>query len=197
VQVNKGPCDPLSPSEVLPGTLSRPPNGLVSVGRSLSRDDAVIASLFCDGEPSADRPARAGAHHDRVTRSDVRPATAEADARSLCADVMHGIGSVSRLWRCLAKGVLTDELAWLRVRDAAAAAECLSCFPRALSVRIVGDARAGDIGAVLGSRSVMRLALETNNVMRGCEGLGQLVGLRALYIEEKQERRRWRRASQE
>jgi hypothetical protein len=116
---------------------------------------------------------------------DVRPATAEADARSLCADVMHGIGSVSRLWRKLAKGVLMgDELAWLGVRGAAAAAECMSCFPRALSLRIVGNARAGDIGAVLGSRSAMRLALETNNVMRDCEGLGQLVGLRALYIAE-------------
>ena len=114
---------------------------------------------------------------------DVRPATTEADARSLCAVVMHGIGSVSRLWRCLAKGVLMgDELAWLRVRGAAAAAECMSCFPRALSLRIVGGARARDIGAVLGSRSVMRLALATNAVMRGCEGLGPLVGLRALYI---------------
>ena len=28
----------------------------------------------------------------------------------------------------------------------------------------------------------MRLALETNDVMRDCDGLGQLVGLRALYI---------------
>ena len=47
---------------------------------------------------------------------DVRPATAEEDARSLYADVMHGIGSVSRLWRKLAKGVLMgDELTWLRV----------------------------------------------------------------------------------
>ncbi len=114
---------------------------------------------------------------------DARPATAEAGARSLCADVMHGIGSVSRLWRRLVKGVLMgDELVWLRVPGAAAAAECMSCFPRALSLRIVGDARSGDIGAVLGSRSVMRLALETNNVIRDCEGLGQLVGLRALCI---------------
>ena len=40
---------------------------------------------------------------------DVRPATAEADARSLCADVLRGIGSVSRLWRRLAKGVLMGE----------------------------------------------------------------------------------------
>ena len=121
---------------------------------------------------------------------DVRPATAEALAdaifgRSLCADVLRGIGSVSRLWRRLAKGVLMgDELAWLRVPGAAAAAECMSCFPRALSLLIVGGARAGDIGAVLGSRSVMRLALATNDVMRDCEGLGQLVGLRALYIAE-------------
>ena len=53
---------------------------------------------------------------------DVRPATAEAAARSLCADVLRGIGSVSRLWRRLAKGVLMgDELAWLRVPGAAAA----------------------------------------------------------------------------
>jgi hypothetical protein len=110
------------------------------------REDAVIASRFCDGE---------------------RPATAEADARSPYADVMHGTGSVSRLWRKLpvAKGVLTgdcaqDELAWLRAPCAAAAAECMSGFPRALSLRIVrvGDARAGDIGSVLGStrRSVTR-----------------------------------------
>ena len=116
---------------------------------------------------------------------DVRPATTVADARSLCAVVMHGIGSVSRLWRRLAKGVLMgDELAWLRVPGAAAAAECMSCFPRALSLRIVGGARAGDIGAVLGSRSVMRLALATNDVMRDCVGLGPLVGLRALYITQ-------------
>ena len=114
---------------------------------------------------------------------DMRPATAEADAGSLYADVMHGIGSVSRLWRKLAKGVLMgDELAWLRVPGAAAAAACMSCFPRALSVRIVGGARAGDIGAVLGSRSVVTLAVANNRTMRGCEGLGQLVGLRALYI---------------
>jgi hypothetical protein len=39
---------------------------------------------------------------------------------------------------------------------------------------------AGGIGAVLGSRSVMRLAIADNRMMRGCEGLGQLVGLRAL-----------------
>ena len=115
----------------------------------------------------------------------VRPATADADARSLCADMMRGIGSVSRLWRRLGKGVLMgDKLAWLRVPGAAAAAECMSSFPRALSLRIVGGARAGDIGAVLGSRSVMRLAIANNRMMRGCDGLGQLVGLRALYITQ-------------
>ena len=75
-----------------------------------------------------------------------------------------------------------DELAWLRVPGAAAAAECMSCFPRALSVRIVGGGRAGDIGVVLGSRSVMRLAIADNGTMRSCESLGQLVGLRALHI---------------
>jgi hypothetical protein len=59
----------------------------------------------------------------------------------------------------------------------------MSSFPRALSLRIAGDTRAGDIGAVLGSRPVMRLAIANNRMMRGCKGLGQLVGLRALYIE--------------
>ena len=55
---------------------------------------------------------------------DVRPATAEADANSLCADVMHGIGSVSRLWRRLcADGRLT----WMRVPGAAAAES--ACLP--------------------------------------------------------------------
>ena len=44
---------------------------------------------------------------------DVKPATAEADARSLYTDVMHGIGSVSTLWRCLVRGVLMgDERHW-------------------------------------------------------------------------------------
>jgi hypothetical protein len=73
--------------------------------------------------------------------------------------MMRGIGSASKLWRHLAKGVLMgDERAWLRVPGAAAASECLSSFPRAQSLSIVGGARVGDIGAVLGSRSVMRLA---------------------------------------
>ncbi len=90
---------------------------------------------------------------------------------------------MSRLWRRLAKGVLMgDELAWLRIPGAAAAAECMASFPRALSLRIDGGARAADIGAVLGSRSVMRLEIAHSPLMRGCEGLGQLVGLRALYI---------------
>ena len=77
-----------------------------------------------------------------------------------------------------------DELAWLRVQGAAEAAECLSSFPHAKSLRIVGDAAAGEIVAVLGSGSVARLAIANNSVVRDCEGLGQLVGLRALYIRQ-------------
>ena len=116
---------------------------------------------------------------------DARPTTAEAGARSLCADMMHGIGSASKLWRRLAKGVLMgDELAWLIVTGAATAAECMDSFPTARSLRIVGNARAGDVGAVLGSRSVTRLEIVRNNVICGCDGLGQLVGLRALCITE-------------
>ena len=110
---------------------------------------------------------------------DVMPATAKAVERSLCATMMRGIGSASKLWRHLAKGVLMrDELAWLTVPGAAAAAECISSFPRALSLRVVGGARGGDIAAVLGSRLVIRLALAKNNVMHDCDGLSQLVGLR-------------------
>ena len=118
---------------------------------------------------------------------DVTPATARAVERSNRIEssnrMMRGIGSASKLWRHLAKGVLMrDELAWLTVPGAAAAAECISSFPRALSLRVVGRARGGDVAAVLGSRFVIRLALAKNNLMRDCEGLGQLVGLRALYI---------------
>jgi hypothetical protein len=112
-------------------------------------------------------------------------AAADAEARSLYAGLIGGIGSVCRTWRRLVKGVLMgDELAWLRVRGAAEAAECLSSFPHAKSLRIVGNVAAGEIVAVLGSRSVARLAIAHNRVVRGCEGLGQLVGLRALYITE-------------
>jgi hypothetical protein len=116
---------------------------------------------------------------------DSKSAAADAEARSLYAGLMGGIGSVCRSWRRLVKGVLMDdELAWLRVQGAAEAAECLSSFPHAKSLRIVGDAAAGEIVAVLGSRSVARLAIANNNVVRHCECLDQLVGLRALYITE-------------
>ena len=116
---------------------------------------------------------------------DSTSAAADAEARSLYAGLMGGIGSVCGSWRRLAKGVLMgDELAWLRVQGAAEAAECLSSFPHAKSLHIVGDAAAGEIVAVLGSRSVARLAIAKNNVVRDCEGLDQLVGLRALYITE-------------
>jgi hypothetical protein len=110
-------------------------------------------------------------------------AAADAEARSRYSGVMGGIGSVCRSRRRLAKGVLMgDELAWLRVQGAAEAAECLSSFPHAKSLRIVGDAAAGEIVSALGSGSVARLAIAHNSVVRDCEGLGELVGLRALCI---------------
>ena len=109
--------------------------------------------------------------------------SADAEARSLCAGVIGGIGSVCRSWRRLAKGVLMgDELAWLRVHGASEAAECLSSFPHAKSLRIVGDAAAGEIASAQGSGWVARLAIANNSVVRDCEGLGGLVGLRALCI---------------
>ena len=111
--------------------------------------------------------------------------SADAEARSLYAGLMGGIGSVCRSWRRLVKGVLMgDELAWLRVQGAAEAAECLSSFPHAKSLRIVGDAAAGEIVSALGAGSVARLAITKNNVVRNCECLYHLVGLRALYITE-------------
>ena len=114
---------------------------------------------------------------------DSTSAAADAEARSLYAGLMGGIGSVCRSWRRLVKGILMgDELAWLRVQGAAEAAECLSSFPHAKSLRIVGDAAAGEIVAVLGSGSVARLAIANNSVVRDCECLDQLVGLRALEI---------------
>jgi hypothetical protein len=116
---------------------------------------------------------------------DSTSAAADAEARSLYAGLIGGIGSVCRSWRRLVKGVLMgDELAWLSVWGAAEAAECLSSFPHAKSLRIVGAAAAGEIVSALGSGSVARLAIRNNYVVRDCEGLDQLVGLRALYITE-------------
>ena len=116
---------------------------------------------------------------------DSTSAAADAEARSLYFGLIGGIGSVCRSWRRLAKGVLMgDERAWLRVQGAAEAAECLSSFPHAKSLRIVGDAAAGEIVSALGSGSVARLAIATNSVVRNCECLDQLVGLRALKITE-------------
>jgi hypothetical protein len=116
---------------------------------------------------------------------DSTSATADAEARSLYSGVIGGIGSVCRSWRRLAKGLLMgDERAWLRVQGAAEAAECLSSFPHAKSLRIVGDAAAGEIASALGSGSVARLAIANNSVVRDCEGLGELVGVRALCITE-------------
>ena len=114
---------------------------------------------------------------------DSTSAAADAEARSLYFGLIGGIGSVCRSWRRLVKSVLVgDELAWLRVQGAAEAAECLSSFPHAKSLRIVGDAAAGEIVSALGSGSVARLAISNNSVVRDCEGLGQLAGLRALWI---------------
>ena len=116
---------------------------------------------------------------------DSTSAAADAEARSLYAGLIGGIGSVCRSWRRLVKGVLMgDELAWLRVQGAAEAAECLSSFPHVKSLRIVGDAAAGEIVSALRSGSVARLAIESNHVVRDCEGLDQLGDLRALYITE-------------
>jgi hypothetical protein len=116
---------------------------------------------------------------------DSTSAAADAEARSLYSGLMRGIGSVCRSWRRLVKGVLMgDELAWLRVRGAAEAAECLSSFPHAKSLRIVGDVAAGEIASALGSGSVARLTILSNSVVRDCEGLGELVGLRALRITQ-------------
>ena len=116
---------------------------------------------------------------------DSTSAAADAEARPLYAGLVGGIGSVCRSWRRLVKGILMgDELAWLRVQGAAEAAECLSSFPHAKSLRIVGDAAAGEIVSALGSGSVARLAITNNSVVCGCEGLDQLVALRALYMTE-------------
>jgi hypothetical protein len=116
---------------------------------------------------------------------DSTSAAADAKARLRYSGLMGGIGSICRSWRRLVKGVLMgDELAWLRVKGAAEAAECLSSFPHAKSLRIVGDAAAGEIVSALGSGSVARLAIGYNHVVRDCEVVDQLVGLRALYITE-------------
>jgi hypothetical protein len=54
----------------------------------------------------------------------------------------------------------------------------------AKSLRIVGDAAAGETVSALGSGSVAWLPIANNNVVRDCECLDQSVGLRALYNTE-------------
>ena len=104
----------------------------------------------------------------------VKPATAEADAKSLYAGVMGKIGSVCKAWRGPVKRVLMgDDLAWLSVRGTAEAAKCLSSFPHPLSLRIVGDAAAESLAVLLGSTSVARLALKDNGAVRDCRGISQ------------------------
>jgi hypothetical protein len=99
------------------------------------------------------------------------------------ADLMRGIGAVSIGWRRLAKeSRMRDGLAWLRVSGACTAAECLSAFPCARSIRINGRARPRDVVAVLASRSVEQLALEHNDAVRNCRSLGRCVGLRTLQL---------------
>jgi hypothetical protein len=67
------------------------------------------------------------------------------------------------------------------------AAECLSAFPQARSLRIEGawnvpnKVRAGDVAAVLASRAVERLDLSSAD-MRSCSRLGNMAGLRALRL---------------
>ncbi len=91
----------------------------------------------------------------------------------LYTGMMGGIGSVYNAWRHLVKRVLMgDELAWLSVSGAATPAECLSSFAHARSLHVVGGAQAGHIGMVMDQKSMARLALENDNVMRDFKGLG-------------------------
>jgi hypothetical protein len=76
-------------------------------------------------------------------------------------ETMAGIGSVSKAWRRLTKAVLMrDDRMYLVTSGMCDAAECLSAFPQARSLRIEGawnvpnKVRAGDVAAVLASRAV-------------------------------------------
>ena len=109
-------------------------------------------------------------------------------------ETMAGIGSVSKAWRRLTKAeLMRDDRMYLVASGMCDAAECLSAFPQARSLRIGagiggawnvparGKARAGDIAAVLASRAVERLDLCSADV-RSCSRLGNMAGLRALRL---------------
>ena len=105
-------------------------------------------------------------------------------------ETMAGIGSVSKAWRRITKAVLMrDDRIYLVASGMCDAAEFLSAFPQARSLRIGGawnvpargKARAGDIAAVLASRAVERLDLCSAD-MRSCSRLGNMAGLRALRL---------------
>ena len=142
-----------------------------------ARSSTALPSSIFSARPEGHLPEKA----IFLILSHMRVAAGE-EARALYAGMMCGIGSASRSWRSFAKNVLMeDELAWLSV-SGAAAADCLTAFPHAHSLRITGDARAADIAAVVASRPVVRLALASNGRLLNCEGLGRLVGLHTLQI---------------
>ena len=94
---------------------------------------------------------------------------------------------MSKDWRRLAtEMMLTDESAWLRVKDASAAA-CVSAFPHARSLRVTGrikrNGRQEDFVPLLGSKSIVRLELMDNAEMESCVRLGKLTRLRALGLD--------------
>jgi hypothetical protein len=101
--------------------------------------------------------------------------------------LIGGAGSTTKAWRLLVKGMMAqDDRAYLAVPGVAAAAECLSAFPRSLALRIKHAVRAGEVACVVASRPVRSLDLSGSGTMRRCTRLGTLSGLHSLNLSHTQ-----------
>ena len=175
----------------------------------LSRIVSLVHELLVRDERNADEFADEDEYYWEYVKDEAYDGCDENPSWSRWAKLLPHLGSVSRGWRRVAIiTMVRDQEAWLSVPSVKIAAECLSAFPTAHSLRIYikRDAwpRTGDIATVLASRAVTRLSLNwewrsadwerrsdgpcsaprTLAFEQGCGRLDSLVGLRSLYIRD-------------
>ena len=111
------------------------------------------------------------------------PAARTAEPRTVPA--IWTIGSVTKAWRRIVKELLAqDEGAWLTATGSCArvGAACLRAFPLARAIRFRGDVTLCEIGTLLTGRSVQKLDLARNRMLRAFKPLPALIDLRELNL---------------
>ena len=112
------------------------------------------------------------------------PSTART-AESRTVPAIWTIGSVTKAWRRIVKELLAqDEGAWLTATGSCArvGAACLRAFPLARAIRFRGDVTLCEIGTLLTGRSVQKLDLARNRMLRAFKPLPALIDLRELNL---------------